>query len=115
MTSGKVSLMKYDDFKDKPIPEMIQRVKVNLREQQIDVFDYSAPYVPHPLYFKSRLIPQDFPNYEVQLAFDNKLAALHSIDFSGFGPSRDELHTALSQVGLVIRGFDLQVITPSSS
>ena len=63
MTSGKVSLMKYDDFEGKPIPEMIQRVKINLREQEIDVFDYSGPYVPHPLYFKSKLIPQDFRNY----------------------------------------------------
>ena len=60
MTSGKVSLMKYDDFEGKPIPEMIQRVKINLREQEIDVFDYSGPYTPHPLYFKSRLIPESF-------------------------------------------------------
>ena len=49
--------MKYDDFEGKPIPEMIQRVKVNLREQEIDVFDYARPYAPYPLYFKSRLIP----------------------------------------------------------
>ena len=76
MTSGKVSLMKYDDFQGKPIPEMIQRVKINLREQEIDVFDYTAPYAPYPLYFKSRLIPASYLNYAEQLAFDNRLANL---------------------------------------
>ena len=114
MTSGKVSLMKYDDFEGKPIPEMIQRVKVNLREQQIDVFDYSAPYIPHPLYFKSKFIPQSFINYESQIAFDTKLAALDYLDFSGFGPPRDELHAALSRRGLNIHGFDLQPVNSNS-
>src|SRR5262249_19597573 len=107
MTSGKVSLMKYDDFEGKPVPEMIQRVKINLPEQEIDVFDYAGPYTPHPLYFKSRLIPQGFPNYEKQRAFDKKLAALGCLDLSGFGPSHDELYAALTDLGLIIRGFDL--------
>ena len=106
--------MKYDDFEGKPIPEMIQRVKVNLREQQIDVFDYSAPYIPHPLYFKSKFIPQSFINYESQIAFDTKLAALDYLDFSGFGPPRDELHAALSRRGLNIHGFDLQPVNSNS-
>jgi DNA phosphorothioation-associated putative methyltransferase len=107
MTSGKISLIKYDDFEDKPIPEMIQRVKINLREQEIDVFDYSSPYIPHPLYFKSRLIPQQFPNCEEQRAFDERLASLGCLDFSGFGPPRDELYAALSRLGLTIYRFDL--------
>jgi DNA phosphorothioation-associated putative methyltransferase len=107
MTSGKVSLMKYDDFEGKPIPEMIQRVKINLREQDIDVFDYTVPYTPHPLYFKSRLISQDFPNYDEQRAFDHKLATLGCLHSSGFGPPRDELYSTLSQLGLIIQGFDL--------
>ncbi len=113
MTSGKVSLMKYDDFEGKAVPEMIQRVKINLREQEIDVFDYAGPYVPHPLYFKSRLIPQNYRNYEAQRAFDKKIAEIRSVDFAGFGPSRDELYAALSNLGLGIRGFDLQPLSPS--
>jgi DNA phosphorothioation-associated putative methyltransferase len=107
MTSGKVSLMKYNDFEGKPIPEMIQRVKINLREQEIDLFNYSGPYTPHPLYFKSRFIPQSFKNYAAQLAFDRKLAELRCIDFSGFGPPCEELYAMLSRLGLAIYGFDL--------
>lgn len=111
MTSGKVSLMKYDEFEDKPVPEMIQRVKINLREQDIDVFDYSGLYVPYPLYIKSRFIPKSFKNYDAQLAFDKKLANLRCLDLSGFGPPRDELYAALSHLGLTVHDFDLQPLS----
>jgi DNA phosphorothioation-associated putative methyltransferase len=115
MTSGKVSLMKYDNFEGKPVPEMLQRVKINLRDQEIDVFNYSGLYVPHPLYFKSKLIRKDFRNYAAQVDFDKKLANLGCLDFSGFGPPRDELYTALSHLGLTIDGFDLQTLSPQAA
>jgi DNA phosphorothioation-associated putative methyltransferase len=108
MSSSKVSLLKYDDFKGKPIPEMTQRVKINLRQQEIDVFHYAGPYTPHPLYFKSRLIPMGFPNYDKQVAFDKKLTELDCLDLSGFGPSHAELYVALSAQGLTIEGFHLR-------
>ena len=108
MTSGKVSLMKYDDFEGKPIPEMIQRVKINLREQEIDVFDYTAPYAPYPLYFKSRLISASYSNYSAQLDFDNRLANLAIVDPRGFGPSHDELYAKFASLGLLVIGFDLR-------
>ena len=94
-------------FEGKPIPEMVQRVKINLREREIDVFDYSGPYKPHPIYLKSRFIPRQFPKYESQLGFDTKLTALRHLDLSGFGPSRDEFDRTLLHLGLAVRGFDL--------
>jgi DNA phosphorothioation-associated putative methyltransferase len=33
MRSGKVSLMNFDDFDGRPVPEMVERVKIKLREQ----------------------------------------------------------------------------------
>lgn len=51
-TSGKVSLMKYDDFKKKE-PLLIQRVKIKLRELDIDFFDYGGEYPSTPLQNKS--------------------------------------------------------------
>ena len=47
-TSGKVSLMKYDDFK-KQEPLLIQRIKIKLRQLDIDFFDYGDEYPPPPL------------------------------------------------------------------
>ena len=46
--SGKVSLMRYDDWeKDEPL--LLERIKIKLRELDIDFFDYSGKYEPTPL------------------------------------------------------------------
>jgi hypothetical protein len=34
--SGKLSLMRFDDFDGKPLPRMRERVKIKLREQDVD-------------------------------------------------------------------------------
>jgi DNA phosphorothioation-associated putative methyltransferase len=39
ITSGKVSLMGYDDF-SKSIPLLRERIKIKMAEQQVDFFDY---------------------------------------------------------------------------
>lgn len=44
-TSGKVSLMKYDDF-TKEQPLLIQRIKIKLRELDIDFFEYGGEEPP---------------------------------------------------------------------
>ena len=46
--SGKVSLMAYDDW-DKDTPMLKERIKIRLRDQDIDFFDYYGPYEPQPL------------------------------------------------------------------
>ena len=38
--SGKLSLMRYDDFKNLPLPRLLERVKINLREQAFDLYQY---------------------------------------------------------------------------
>jgi len=47
-TSGKVSLMSYRDW-DKETPYLIERIKIKLREQDVDFFDYVDRYEPPPL------------------------------------------------------------------
>ena len=52
ITSGKVSLMRYDDWnKDEPL--LLERVKIKLRELDIDFFDYSGKFEPVPLLNKA--------------------------------------------------------------
>lgn len=46
--SSKVSLMAYDDW-GKEVPLLKERIKINLREQDIKFFDYYGPYEPSPL------------------------------------------------------------------
>ncbi len=50
--SGKVTLLIYDDF-SKEVPLLTERIKIKLREQEIDYFDYVDDYQPQPLLNKS--------------------------------------------------------------
>lgn len=46
--SGKVSLMRYDDW-TKEEPLLLERIKIKLRDLDIDFFDYSGNFSPTPL------------------------------------------------------------------
>ena len=85
--SGKVTLMKFDDFVGKPLPRMLERVKVKLREQDLDFFEYGGQYPPPFLYFKSRYINEEFPGFPEQQEFDRQLEALGLPMADGYGPA----------------------------
>jgi len=51
--SGKVSLMRYDDW-GKNEPLLLERIKIKLRELDIDFFDYSGKFTPSPLINKEK-------------------------------------------------------------
>jgi DNA phosphorothioation-associated putative methyltransferase len=53
--SGKVSLMIYDDW-NKDVPLLTERIKIKMREQDIDFFDYVDEYTPTPLENKSTFL-----------------------------------------------------------
>ena len=105
--SGKVSLMRYDDFAGQPLPRMIERVKIKLREQDIDYFAYGEGYEPPFLYHKSRTINEEFPYYPEQVAFEEVLDGLELFDFSGYGPSPDEFLATLARNRWTLDGFAL--------
>ena len=46
--SGKVSLMVFDDW-EKRVPLLTERIKIKLRDQDIDFFDYVGEFEPQPL------------------------------------------------------------------
>lgn len=48
MTSGKVSLLGYKDW-GSATPFLIERIKIKMREQDVDFFDYTGKYEPQPL------------------------------------------------------------------
>ncbi len=55
MTSGKVSLMRYDDW-NKDTPLLVERIKIKMRDQDVDFFDYGGRFEPPPLLNKSQFI-----------------------------------------------------------
>jgi len=107
MRSGKVSLMKYDDFDNKPLPLLEERIKIKLRDQDIDFFDYVGEFQPQPLYNKSDFLEKNDSLYNKQHKFEIELQTFSELDFSGYGPKHGELLSLLNQKGLAIKGYDI--------
>lgn len=105
--SGKLSLMRYDEFEGTPLPRMIERVKIKLREQNIEYYAYGNAYEPPFLYRKSRYINEEFPYYPDQVAFEEALDRLGLFEFSGYGPKPGEFVQVLADHRWEIKGFEL--------
>jgi DNA phosphorothioation-associated putative methyltransferase len=105
--SGKLTLMEFDDFLGAPLPRMTRRVKIKMRQQSFDVFEYGADYPSPFLYHKSRYINDDFPRYAEQIAFEEALGALELFDLSGYGPPAVEFLKKLEEARWAIDGSQL--------
>lgn len=107
IASGKVSLMRYDDFDGQALPRLIERVKIRLRDLDSDYFAYGADYEPPFLYNKSRYLNEEFAHYPEQLAFDQALADLRLFDQNSYGPPPARLLELLAERRWMIDGFEL--------
>lgn len=106
--SGKLTLLEFNDFLTSPLPLLIKRIKINLRKQDIDIFEYGSEAYPSTiLYRKSRYMNEDMPGYSEQLAFDERLESLDIIGQDGFGPLPIALQSILNAKRLLVSGFDL--------
>jgi DNA phosphorothioation-associated putative methyltransferase len=105
--SGKVTLMSFDDFEGKPLPALQRRIKVRLRDQDMDVFTYGGTYPPTVLFLKSRYINEEFPNYADQVSFDESLERLRLFDVSAYGPPEAKVAAKLRSARWEVSGFQL--------
>lgn len=107
--SGKLSIMHYDDFEGSPIPNLIERVKIDLRRQVVDFFQYDGEHFPHqPLYLKSRYLDPNSARFPAQAAFDLTLKSLVPLVLHGYGPPPSEFRQILASTDLEIVGFSFQ-------
>ena len=106
--SGKVTLMRFDNFAGSPLPIMTERIKVRLRDQEMDFFTYGAGFPPPFLYFKSRFINEEYPNFAEQLAFEKSLEDLKIFDLSGYGPPAATFCAELRRARWAVEGFSLE-------
>jgi len=97
--SSKVTLQKYDNFMKKPFPQLTVRVKIDLRQRKIDVFDHTIGSRHQLLYHKYRYMRQDFSEYNKWKQISDK-AELLGLDLTGFGPSKQEFMAFLDEHGL---------------
>ncbi len=103
--SGKVSLLRYDDFEGNPLPELTERIKVNLRRQTVEAFDHRSTDRQEILYFKERYVAAEHPDREAWEEFGKKLSTLGLDLETGFGPTRQELLNELEARGLTEEFF----------
>jgi len=96
--SGKVTFLGYDDFEGKPLPELRNRIKVNLRTRWVQVFDHSAD--GQLLYFKERFVGANHPRRAEMKAFSVKLRKLGVTEQVGFGPTLTEFRELIERHGL---------------
>ena len=71
--SGKVTLLKYDNFNKKALPLLIERTKIRLHDLDIDFFFYGEDYPYPPLYDKSNYLPNKSSEFKKQKAFENRI------------------------------------------
>ena len=100
MTSGKLTLLIYDDF-DKPLPLLKERIKIRMRDQEVDYFPALPGADGKPLYFRSRFLDLDTPEYREQYTFDSVLSDLVTPDRNGLGPSISDLKELIDRAGLM--------------
>lgn len=106
--SGKLTLLYFDDFHGKPIPRLLERVKIKMRQLDVDFYDYTD-YENRPLlYLKSRYMAPDQPGFEQQRAFDDQLQALECLDLTRYGPDPETFYRVLHDAGLRVEGFALE-------
>lgn len=111
--SAKLTLLSFDDFVEKPLPRLLERIKIQFRNQNVERFTYGGTYEPPYWYRKSRYITEDFPHYVEQIAFEKALEALHLLDLGdGAGPSPQVFAGRLEAARMEVEGF---VLRPSDS
>lgn len=105
--SGKLTLMRFDDFLNKPIPKMTHRVKILFRRQEFHLFEYGEEYESPNLYLKSRFMNEETDSYSDQVSFDNQLENQNLFDLTGYGPSPSEFEHKLQLARWEIDGMKL--------
>lgn len=107
--SGKLTLLCYDDFEGRRLPSLERRVKVLLKGQRLQEFDYSAGAETQVLYGKEQYVGQDHPKRETWASWSRKLERLIGPIIER-GPSRETLQRQLAELG-----YDLQLRPLSKS
>lgn len=107
IASGKVTVLSYDDFEGKPVPMLMKRFKVRLRDQEMDVFEYGTTFQPTMLFRKSRYINEEYPFYVEQVAFEDALERAAIFDLDAHGPSQGTFEGMLESRRYRIDGFEL--------
>ena len=103
--SKKLTLIHYDDFEGKHLPELKLRIKINLRNLFVNVFDYQYEEQTQILFFRDRFVGNEYPALAKMQMFSKRLNK-HGFHQDKLGsndrhvPNKEQLSQALKQLGL---------------
>jgi DNA phosphorothioation-associated putative methyltransferase len=96
--SGKITFLTYDDFFGKRLPELKLRIKVDLRNLFVSVFDHSGQ--GQLLFYKERYLPPEHEEQDELNSYAKKLEKIGIEGRFGFGPNRQQFLELLDELGL---------------
>lgn len=105
LRSGKLTLLNYDDFEGKNLPELQIRTKIDMRRLFVNVFDYRREPETQILFFRERFVGPKHPARTKMESFGKKLRK-HGFSEDKLGsndrhvPTKEQLAAALDQLGL---------------
>ncbi len=89
--SRKLTFHYYRDFEKSPLPELLTRIKIDLRRLFVTVIDHTTGQEHQLLFFKERFLPQDHPDRPKMDRFSAKLRKLGLREETiGYGPSKEK-------------------------
>jgi DNA phosphorothioation-associated putative methyltransferase len=105
--SGKVSYLCYPDFEKNPHPALLRSFKVNLRNLEINCYDYSEAPNPPILHRKEAFVDDSHPSYS-KFAKLTKQEERHGLlDNSSMIGTRNGWQNRLEESGFKLRGHRL--------
>ncbi|MDE3271799.1 DNA phosphorothioation-associated putative methyltransferase [Pseudoalteromonas sp. G4] len=104
INSGKVTLLGFEGFDTTPLPQLKERVKIKMAEQDVDFFDYIIEEKRPLLLDKINYIDETFDDYKKQKAFNKRL--LKEFEFTEVTKLNiNQIENLLKQKALSINGY----------
>lgn len=112
--SGKISYLVYPDFETNPHPALLRSVKLSLRAQDVDCYDYSGADNPPILHRKETLLHPSHPLYKRFARLTNQEEKHGLLDDSRLIGTKVAWEERLRQAGFQLRGHRLVRRDPRS-
>jgi hypothetical protein len=88
--SRKLTFHYYKDFEKSPLPELLTRIKIDLKRLFVTVIDHTTGSEHQLLFFKERFLAKDHPDCAKMDRFSAKLRKLGLREETiGYGPSKE--------------------------
>jgi hypothetical protein len=85
----------HKDFDKTPLPELLTRIKIDLKRLFVTVIDHSTGPEHQLLFFKERFLARDHPDFPKMSRFSAKLRKLGLREETiGYGPSKEKWEAA---------------------